>query len=304
LHELRAEVKAAKHDVFGDTEASSTSLTSPAPATHHGRTIANHLHNVCRQTRCETMGLEMLYNHTIPFTCPKVETFMLFMSSLPLHLQSHSHKFTLKSPIEEWTSDMFKGLPEFCRAYPRYSLDFYHPKLLTTKPLSILFTRLLVKYGARGETSFVQKITTDPSLQQRMLEVLSSKVHDQLVALIPGNLTFYPYDTFDDSAFRKACEENDVIRDVRAPTLLHDIDDVVAIAKDSYSHGFSGVICSARTTDHECRDTDKKSSRAVNKQNDSQVPGPELVWGTRIIDLKRFAVGESYSRCTQASTHT
>jgi hypothetical protein len=118
LHELRAEVKAGKGNVFGYTEAVSTSPTSSTPATHHGRTIANQLQNVCRQTRCETVGLEILYNHTITFTCPKAETFMLFMSSLPLNLQNHSHKFTLRAPIEGWTSDQFKGLPEFCRAFP------------------------------------------------------------------------------------------------------------------------------------------------------------------------------------------
>jgi hypothetical protein len=163
---------------------------------------------------------------------------MLFVDSLPLQLRNHAHGFVLRAFIEKSESHTFSGLPEFCRAYPRCSLKFHHPILLTTQPVSILFTTLLIKYGARGKISFVQKLTNDPLLQERILELLSRKVLDQPVALMPGNLTFYPYDTFNEGAFRKACDENDLIRDVLSRTLTNGINDLVAIAKESYGHGF------------------------------------------------------------------
>lgn len=237
LHELRAELIVSSDEVPSETAVVSTSQTSSTPTTDRGGMIANQLQYVCRQLRCETKNLEVLYN-IITFTCPKAETFLLFIQSLQPYLQSYSHSFVLKAPVAGWTSDMFRGLPEFCRAYPRCSLKFYHPKLSATKPLSILFTTLLVKYGARKDTLFVQKLTNDASLQRRILEVLPGKVEDQLVALIPKNITFYPYDMFDESAFVKACNECELIRDVLVSTLTNGVNDLVAIAKDSYTHGF------------------------------------------------------------------
>jgi hypothetical protein len=133
---------------------------------------------------------------------------------------------------------MFGGLGKFCQTYPRCTLNFYHPKLHSSAPLSIIFLALLVKHGAHRDTSFIMKLTTDPAVQQKILDVLPGQAEDQLVALIPPNVTFYPYDNFDEATFRKTCGEKEVIRNLLVPTLKSGIDDLVAIVKDCYISGF------------------------------------------------------------------
>jgi hypothetical protein len=168
------------------------------------RVIANQLQFVCRQLHSETKHLEVLYN-SITFTIPQSTTLSLFMDSLPPFFQDHQHIFYPKAPMSQWERKMFSGLGEFCRTYPRRTLNFYHPKLLSSAPLSIIFTTLLVKHGAHKDTTFVTKVTSDYSVQQKILDLLPGQIEHQLVALIPPNGIIYPYDDFEETTLRKAC---------------------------------------------------------------------------------------------------
>lgn len=220
-----------------DETAVSSAEQTRKPTTNRARVIANQLQFVCHQLRSETKNLEVLYN-TIMFISPKADTFSLSMESLPLVFRNHSHIFFLKAPLEQWKPNDFGDLIKFCRAYPQCTLNFHHPNLILSKPIPTIFTALLVKHGARKYISFLEKVTKDPFIQQKIMQTLPAKVQGQLVALVPPNLTFYPYDDFEESTLRKACAENNIIRNLLAPTLSSGLDDLIAVGKDCYINGF------------------------------------------------------------------
>jgi hypothetical protein len=240
LHEPHVKSEIIESNTAGQPVDDATVPPSEqAPKHTPGRTrvIANQLQFVCRQLRSETKHLEVLYN-SITLTTPQSTTFSLFMSSLPPFFREHQHVFHLKARMSQWERKMFSGLSNFCRTYPRCTLNFHHPKLRSSTPLSIIFTALLVKHGARKDTTFVTKVTSNHALQQKILDLLPSQIEHQLVALIPPNIIIFPYDNFEEATFRKACGENEVIRELLAPTLKGGIDDLVVIVKDCYMEGF------------------------------------------------------------------
>lgn len=237
LHSPQVDIKDAVPD---QNEAVPAALASKAPTTHGIRLIANQLQYVCRQLRFETKCLEVLYN-AITFTDPHAATFRLFVDSvhLQLHLQNHSHDFVLRLPEDhKWTTNIFRELASFFLAYPRCTLTFHHPKLVSHKPSSLLFTALLVKYGARNDTTFLPKLTGDFELQQRILSFLPIQLRNQFVTSLPGNIVIFPYDTFDEAAFRDSCKSHAVIRILLLTKMESGLDELVAVAKDLYSHGF------------------------------------------------------------------
>jgi hypothetical protein len=182
----------------------------------------------------------VLYN-AITFTDPHTATLRLFMDSLHLQprLQNHTHDFVLRLPEDfKWATGIFKELSSFFLAYPRCTLKFFHPKLGSNKPSSLLFTALLVKYGARNDTTFLPKLTGDFELQQCILGALPIQLQTQFVTSLPGNIVIFPHDTFDEAVFRDSCKSHAVIRILLFTKTEGGLDELVAIAKDLYSHGF------------------------------------------------------------------
>jgi hypothetical protein len=230
----------SKNVVPGQSKADSDALASTAPRTHVHRVIANQLQYVCRQLRFETKGLEVLYN-SITFTSPRAAIFRLFVDSLhlQLELQNYAHDFVLRvTEDQKWPGNIFRQLSSFFLAYPRCTLRFYHPNLASTKPSSLLFTALLVKYGSRNDMTFLPKITNDLVFQQHILNALPEQVQNEFITPMPKNVVIFPHDTWDEAAFRHSCNNHEVIRRILLTKTDGGLDELVVIAKDLYSNGF------------------------------------------------------------------
>ncbi|KAH3919369.1 hypothetical protein HBH56_013440 [Parastagonospora nodorum] len=230
----------SKDVVPGQIEADSAALASTVPRTHGHRIIANQLQYVCRQLRFETKGLEVLYN-SVTFTSPRAAMFRLFVDSLHLQLepQNYAHDFVLRvAEDQKWPANIFRELSSFFLAYPRCMLKIYHPNLASTKPSSLLFTALLVKYGSRNDMTFLPKITNDLVFQQSILNALPEQVKNEFITPMPKNIVIFPHDTLDEAAFRHSCNNHGVIRRILLTKTDGGLDELVEIAKDLYSHGF------------------------------------------------------------------
>ncbi|EAT89346.1 hypothetical protein SNOG_02615 [Parastagonospora nodorum SN15] len=122
----------------------------------------------------------------------------LFVDSLHLQLepQNYAHDFVLRvAEDQKWPANIFRELSSFFLAYPRCMLKIYHPNLASTKPSSLLFTALLVKYGSRNDMTFLPKITNDLVFQQSILNALPEQVKNEFITPMPKNIVIFPHST-------------------------------------------------------------------------------------------------------------
>jgi hypothetical protein len=240
LHKSQTEVKHAGN-IELEKNRSKPTIFSPGPTTmcivNGGHIVANQLQFVCWQLRHETKTLGILYN-TITFGGLDPTVALSFMTSLPFRLKDHTHDFILRVQEDAWYPRKFSELVELCQAHPRCKLKFYHPKLDSSRALRLIFTALLIKHGARRDTTFVQMLSGNVAFQLKLVHMVTKEIEDQHVASIPDNVVFYPFDMyFDEDAFRSSCEKVDVIQKVLVPTLENGVEGLVALARACYEQG-------------------------------------------------------------------
>jgi hypothetical protein len=238
IPEMHIEAHRNMYDTRAGASASSLSRPITMRTVNGGRIIANQLQFVCKQLRRETKALEIVKN-TIQFSALESTTASSFMASLPPYLVDHPHRLVFRVQEDNWHSNMFAKMTEFCRAHPRSAMRLYHPKLDSSHAVRLLFTALLIKHGAGRDTKFVQMLSDDEDRQQQLLKLLTTEIKEQQVTSIPDNLLFFPYDvSFDEKAFRISCRLSAIIHDVLVPELENGVEGLVTLARGCYEQGF------------------------------------------------------------------
>jgi hypothetical protein len=204
----------------------------------NGRVIANQLQFVCRQLRQETNTFGVLYN-TIAFNYPDPSLISAFLDGLPSCLQHQPHNLSLRESPHEKGENYCLGLTTIFQKYPRCTLKFHHPQLVSSRPYWILVTSLVLGYTVRNEVSFVKKLSNSVDVQQLLLEPLGREVDFSTGLFLLRDLAIFPHeDVLNEDEFRAACQEHRIIRDMLIPTLKNGLDDLVVVAREVYTNGF------------------------------------------------------------------
>lgn len=202
--------------------------------------IANQLQFVNRQLRKETKGLGIRVNTLIfasikDHNCGVLRRFLAFVKKLPSAQHKHLSTVILKDRgAREWAPNL-EGVSRFCRSHPRVTVRMHMWK---THPIGhdFILTAVLVKQVYRRDPLFVSNVTSDPWLQQRLLE--NNKKALSIVSALPANFRVFPaHDEFNETTFRHACAKDPICEDI-AGTIAGGVDAWIPWIEAWFQDGF------------------------------------------------------------------
>jgi hypothetical protein len=211
---------------------------TPMHTVKNGRVIANQLQFICRQLRQEMKTPGILYN-TIAFNYPDPPIYSVFLDGLPSRLQHQPHNLTLREIPREKTYNYCLGLTTIFKKYPRCTLKFHHPQLVSSQTYWMLITSLVLEYAILNDVSFVKKLSNSVYVQKLLLAPLNREIDFLTVSFLLRYLAIIPHENVhNEDEFRAACQERQIIREMLIPTLKNGLDDLIVVAREVYANGF------------------------------------------------------------------
>jgi len=195
--------------------------------------VANQLQFVNRQLHRETRALGLRYNDIwIVDTALHQESFYRSLNARQVYQLGN---ITIRTE-HGWVKGSGSWIIIRKEECPRLSIRFYSPQVRLNNG-KFLTHAWMIQHCSRGNTAFLQRLSSDPDTQHRMA-VSMGPTNPCWKKISPFEKWFPWEETFDEAAFRAVCLTTDRLGLMLSKSPEFDMEALVAVARDWYKNGF------------------------------------------------------------------
>ena len=211
------------------------------PQAVRGLVVANQLQFVNRQLHRETRALGLRYNDiSIVDTASQMASFFNSLSVRQVYRlgtvtlrTAHGWVERPRATTQKVADGSWSTISQEC---PRLTIHTYSSQIRPNNG-DFLKHALIIQHHGRGNTAFLQRLSSDPNMQHRLAAWVGSPTI--YMDKIPPFEKWFPWDeTFEEAAFRAVCLTTDQLGLMLSKSPEFDMEALVAVARDWYTNGF------------------------------------------------------------------